>query len=609
MSAYQDLLKDSSKVDPGDKNYFIVTITDLDVNNTYPLQFRWKRESGAFSAWSATKAITTPGESVPGEPSLPEGSVTGEPGLIRVTWSGTDAAGKIISNIDKVDIYVDGGIFDGTKPTSSFKSAGTQTIAAPSGEYFVTLYSVTSYGKKSAVSSARPVVVPGIGTTILPPQDPSTPTIEAGLASIIVSWNGKKSDGTSNFPTGTFASAKVYIGTSADFVPSDNNWVHSLNFANGTNQVSIGVGTVIDKNAQTKLQYGVPYYVKIKTVNAAVPPVETTTAVVSSPTNITVEKLPASEIKTGFLEADAYIKAGASGGARVEIGGSTTPLVIYGTNGTTKLLEFIGGSTGTLAINGSGTFTGSLSIGSGNTVFKADPDSLTTPGIWLGHDNYLSAPFRVSKTGSLTASAGYIGGWKLLDNSLQNDAGTLKINSGLDPAIFLGPASGQHIRLTPDSIAHYNGSGTTGKFTLTTSNGNLTISGDMVSSNIYIDGDKNTATQFIKNDGSFNLGKGVMSFGGGVPTRQNPLLLNTGYLRFDVASLADSVIESDNNNYGGDNYLVLNQSGELTRGRALHYGGSTVPTSSNLGRYVYNSLTLSTEYIDFAPGDLWMTVD
>jgi len=609
MSSYQDLLKDSSKVDPGDKNYFIVTITDLDINDTYPLQFRWKREGGSFSAWSATKAITTPGESVPGEPSLPEGSVTGEPGLIRVTWSGTDAAGKIISNIDRVDIYVDGGIFDGTKPTSSFKSAGTQTISAPSGEYFVTLYSVTSYGKKSAVSSARPVVVPGIGTTILPPQDPSTPTIEAGLASIIVSWNGKKSDGISNFPTGTFASAKVYIGTSADFVPSDNNWVHSLNFANGTNQVSIGVGTVIDKNAQTKLQYGVPYYVKIKTVNAAVPPVETTTAIVSSPTNITVEKLPASEIKTGFLEADAYIKAGASGGARVEIGGSTTPLVIYGTNGTTKLLEFIGGNAGTLAINGSGTFTGSLSIGSGDAVFKADPDSLTAPGIWLGNANYLSAPFRVSKTGSLTASAGYIGGWKLLDNSLQNDAGTLKINSGVDPAIFLGPASGQHIRLTPDSIAHYNGSGTTGKFTLTASNGNLTISGDMVSSNIYIDGDKNTATQFIKNDGSFNLGKGVMSFGGGTPTRQNPLLLNTGYLRFDVASLADSVIESDSNNYGGDNYLVLNQSGELTRGRALHYGGSTVPTSSNLGRYVYNSLTLSTEYVDFAPGDLWMTVD
>ena len=87
---------------------------------------------------------------------------------------------------------MDGGTFDGTKPTSSFKSAGTQTIAAASGEYFVTLYSVTSYGKKSAVSSARSVVVPGIGTTVSAPQDPSAPTIEAGLASIIVTWDGKK---------------------------------------------------------------------------------------------------------------------------------------------------------------------------------------------------------------------------------------------------------------------------------------------------------------------------------------------------------------------------------------------------------------------------------
>jgi hypothetical protein len=552
MSAYQDLLKDSSKVDPGDKNYFIVTITDLDVNNTYPLQFRWKREGGAFSVWSAAKIITTPGESVPGEPSLPTGSVTGEPGLIRVTWNGTDAAGKTISNIDRVDIYVDGGIFDGTKPTSSFKSAGTQTIAAPSGEYFVTLYSVTSYGKKSAVSSARSVVVPGIGTTILNPQDPSAPTIEAGLASIIVSWNGKKSDGISDFPTGTFASAKVYIGTSADFVPSDNNWVHSLNFANGTNQVAIGVGTVIDKNAQTKLQYGVPYYVKIKTVNAAVPPVETTTAVVSSPTNITVEKLPASEIKTGFLEADAYIKAGASGGARVEIGGSTTPLVIYGTNGTTKLLEFIGGNTGTLAINGSGTFTGSLSIGSGNTVFKADPDSLTTPGIWLGNADYLSAPFRVSKTGSLTASAGYIGGWKLLDNSLQNDAGTLKINSGSDPAIYLGPASGQHIRLTPDSIAHYNGSGTTGKFTLTASNGNVSMLGNLTAGST-ITGAVITSVGANPNDFT-----GTLTIDSGTITQTNQLYFNTPFI---YANTSQVYLQS------GNGYFALEEDGGVILGQ------------------------------------------
>ena len=580
MSAYQDLLKDSSKVDPGDKNYFIVTITDLDVNNTYPLQFRWKREGGAFSAWSSTKIITTPGESVPGEPSLPAGSVTGEPGLIRVIWNGTDAAGKTISNIDRVDVYVDGGTFDGTKPTSSFKSAGTQTIAAASGEYFVTLYSVTSYGKKSAVSSARSVVVPGIGTTILNPQDPSAPTIEAGLASIIVTWDGKKAN-IENFTTGSFAGAKVYIGTSADFVPSDNNWVHSLNFANGTNQVSIGVGTVIDKSAQTKLEYGVPYYVKIKTVNAAVPPVETTTAVVSSPTNVTVEKLPASEIKTGFLEADAYIKAGASGGARVEIGGSTTPLVIYGTDGNTKLLEFIGGSTGTLAINGSGTFTGSLSIGSGNAVFKADPDSLSAPGIWLGHADYLSAPFRVSKSGLVTASSGYIGGWQLGDSFLQNDTGTLKINSGLSPAIFLGPASGAHIRLTPDSITHYNGGSASNKFTLTTSNGNISLSGDITAGST-ITGSTITGSTITGSDisstgiGSYN---GTLTISGGYITHGSGVWVNSP--AFSVGTFSGNVgyfsTGGDGSSYLGNSNssslafrIDISQSGTFARGYHLN---------------------------------------
>jgi hypothetical protein len=523
MSAYQDLLKDSSKVDPGDKNYFIVTITDLDVNNTYPLQFRWKREGGAFSAWSSTKIITTPGESVPGEPSLPTGSVTGEPGLIKVTWNGTDAAGKTISNIDRVDVYVDGGTFDGTKATSSFKSAGTQTIAAASGEYFVTLYSVTSYGKKSAVSSARSVVVPGIGTTVLAPQDPSAPTIEAGLASIIVTWDGKRAT-TADFVAGSFAGAKVYIGKTESFVPHADNWVHTLNFSNGSNQVSIGVGTVINKNTQEKLDYDTPYFIKIRTVNSD--KTETTNSIASSPTSITVEKLPASEIKTGFLDADAYIKAGASGGARVEIGGSATPLVIYGTNGTTKLLEFIGGNTGTLAINGSGTFTGSLSIGSGDAVFKADPDSLTAPGIWLGNANYLSAPFRVSKTGSLTASAGYIGGWKLLDNSLQNDAGTFKINSGLDPAIYLGPASGAHIRLTPDSITHYENGIASGKFTLTTSSGNVSLKGQLnAGSSITgatISGGVLTST------GSSTIGTGTLTIDSGSISHTSGFYLSTG---------------------------------------------------------------------------------
>jgi hypothetical protein len=47
-----------------------------------------------------------------------------------------------------------------------------------------------------------------------------------------------------------------------------------------------------------------------------------------------------------------------------------------------------------------GTFKGSITIGTGNNVFKADGAN----GIWLGHDTFASAPFKVSLAGALTAS-------------------------------------------------------------------------------------------------------------------------------------------------------------------------------------------------------------
>ena len=471
--AYQDLLIDNSVAVEGG-NYFIITVTDLNINETYPIQFRYKYQDGTFGLWSASRLLVTPGETLPGSPSLSVTDVVGDDGFIKITWNGNDKSGRPITSIDRIDIFIDGAPFDGTKAAGSFKTAGTQTIAAPAGQYAVALYAISSYGSKSAVSDAQDVIVTKSGQSILNPEDPYAPIVTSGLASVIVGWNGKKSDGDGgfeDFTSGSFAGAKVFIGESADFVPSDNNWVHTLNFANGYNEVSIGVGTIINKSLGLTLGYNTPYYVKIDTVNAS--KVANGQPIAAEGNPITVAKLPASEIKTGFLEADAYIKAGASSGARVEISGSSSPFVIYGTDGTTKLLEFIGGSTGTLAINGSGTFTGNLAIGSGNDIFKAVPST----GIWLGHENYGSAPFTVSRSGYLKATIGEIAGWTIAGSYLQNATGTIKLNGGYDPALFIGSASGAHIRLTPDSIAHYNGGSASGKFTLNTYTGNLTMSG------------------------------------------------------------------------------------------------------------------------------------
>jgi len=522
MAAYQDLLKDNSvAVENG--NYFIVTVTDLELNENYPIQFRWKYQDGTFGLWSASKLLTTPAETLPGSPNLSLTDVVGDDGFIKITWNGNDKSGKPITNIDRVDIFIDGAPFDGTKAAGSFKVAGTQTITAPAGQYAVALYAISSYGSKSAVSDARDVTVFKSGQSITNPEDPYAPTVDAGLASIIVEWNGKKSDGEGgyeDFTSGSFAGAKVFVGTTSTFEPSDNNWVHTLNFANGTNKVSIGVGTVIDKLLGTKLQYGVPYYVQIDTINAN--KVANGQPVFALGNPIVVSKLPASEISTGTLTADNSITAGVEDGQRVVISGSENPFIIYGTDGETKLLEYVtSGTVGTLAIKGSGTFTGDLSIGTNNDIFKAVPET----GIWLGNALFSSAPFSVSKSGYLTATYGEIGGWLLGSSYLQNSLGTIKINSGDSPSIYLGSASGKHFRLAPDSITHYDGGSPTGKFSLTASNGNISLTGDInVGSNISgstitggtISGATITSTGSNLYTGTLTINSGYISHTAGV---------------------------------------------------------------------------------------------
>ena len=520
MTAYQDLLKDTSvAIENG--NYFLVTVTDLELNKNYPIQFRWKLKDGTYGLWSASKLLTTPGETLPGSPNLSISDVIGGAGFIKVTWNGNDGAGRPITNVDRVDIYIEGLPFDSSKPAASFKTAGTQTIVAPAGDYIVALYAVSNYGTKSAVSSSRFVTVTSVGETVLSPEDPDIPVVTAGLASVIVEWNGKKLDENGDpvdFTKGSFAGAKVFIGTTSNFTPNDNNWVHTLNFANGSNKVSIGVGTIIDKSNNTLLQYNTPYYVKIDTINAN--GVANGNPVAADGNPITVNRLPASEIEAGILRADAYIQAGPNGGQRTVISGGQEPFVIYGSDGTTKLLEFdsLIGGTGALKIIGSGSFSGDISAATG-TLTNALRIGTPTGGLY---------PFSVSSSGVLRAVSGQIAGWTLADSYFQNSSGTFKISSQ-ESALFLGDVNGSHIRITPNQIAHYNGGSTSNKFTLTTSTGNLTLSGDITGSNItgssftidaaynkwdstkFIVGDANTQIYNIAGEGKIVLYSGILN--------------------------------------------------------------------------------------------------
>ena len=597
--SYQDLLKDTSKPDPSNSNYFLVTVTDLEANNSYPIQFRWKYNDGTFSPWSAVRVVTTPGESSPNTPRFAATNVdTTTPGFLKITWDGNSDDNAALTDIDRVDVYISGAPFVGNVVAATFKTAGTQSIAVPGGTYQIVLYAVSKLGKLSPVSAAVTKTIAGISNPLAAPENPNVPTITAGLASVIVSWNGKQSDGISDFSVGAFASAKVYIGTSAGFVPSDNNWVHSLNFANGTNQVSIGVGTVIDKALGTKLQYGVPYYVKIKTVNAAVPPVETATAVASSPTNVTVDKVAASEIVTGTLEAGAYITAGISGGARAVLSGSSEPLVIYGSNGTTKLLEFSSTNPATLTVNGGGTFTGDLSIGSGNSIFKSD-----SYGIYLGNATESLAPFSVSRNGILRAQAGTIGGWTLGGTYFQNasTSPTIKIDT---TGIIVGATSSAYIDITSSGITHRNSNGVaSGKFTLTTgASPSLTIDGTFtISGSSTINGtaastvvsnasagstavqggngvDKNVSNQITR----ISTNGGIVVSSSNVSSGARVELTNTGFYAYNASGQATVSINASN---GSASYAgTITSASNITAGGILSGSDIDIANDSSSNR-------------------------
>jgi hypothetical protein len=74
-------------------------------------------------------------------------------------------------------------------------------------------------------------------------------------------------------------------------------------------------------------------------------------------------------------------------------------------NGTTLSINGNGTFSGALSA-ATGTFNGSIRIGSGTSVFTAD-----TNGIYLGSETPTSAPFRVTPGGALTATSGNIAGW------------------------------------------------------------------------------------------------------------------------------------------------------------------------------------------------------
>jgi hypothetical protein len=197
-----------------------------------------------------------------------------------------------------------------------------------------------------------------------------------------------------------------------------------------------------------------------------------------------------------------------------KVGSSTKYLYFDGTDLTfTGNLSAAGGTfSGDLSAAG-GTFSGALnggtiSIGSGNSIFKAD-----TNGIYLGNSTFASAPFRVTPGGALTATNA-------------NITGTINATSGSISGNLVtgGTISGTSINI---------GSGTF----------QVTSSGALTSSSANITGTINSTSGSIA---GWNIGSNLISAAGG----DIALYQETGY----GAVIAGS---------GAAEQIILNSDAEL----------------------------------------------
>jgi hypothetical protein len=503
--AYEDLLKDASE-SKDDGNYFLVTITDLDLGTAYPLQFRWKNKNGTLGAWSSVKTFTSQYATIPSEPNLAVGDVVGGAGFIKVTWDGNNALSAAASNFDRVNVHISGSTFgDGTKPAGFFKQAGTQTFAAVAGVYIVQLKILTVNGSESLFSTARTVTVTSAAPAAESSVTPSTPTVSSVLGAIQLSWNGKTSSGGDQ-PFG-FNAAKVYVGTSAGFTPSSSNQVDVLNFANGQNTLNIGVGTIVNSVA---LDYGIDYYIKIATTNGT----DTSTPVsatgnpvrVGQVTSGDIVTVTADKIATGTLSSGSTITVGSTSGKHIKLSGTGDPFIIYGSGGVANpVLSYNGAK---LTVVGDGTFTGDISGASG-TLTNALNVGTISGGLY---------PFSVSSSGVMRAISGTIGGLTLAADAIQNTGNTFRLDSS--GIIRAGSSTGNAIMISPTlGIYHSANGGSTasGRFTLglssstisgwtigtsTLSSGNLTLNsnGTITTTNLTI-----YDTGRILNSGGFEV--------------------------------------------------------------------------------------------------------
>lgn len=447
----QDIINDVSKQIANTDHYDIV-ISGLKVNKEYVSQFRWMYEDGSLGEWSSSYTFTTDDETSPNAPSTPV--LTAGAGFFKVTWDGKNSANQTMQDVARVNVYVNGGLFNPLVESAFFTEAGSRNIPADSDSYTVTFKAIRSSGKLSSSSASASVDV----------------TIDAGVA--LASANGKNTIyRQSSQPTGG-----TYVTGDTWFDTDDDNKIYRYN---GTTWVGFTLGNnALESISANKLTAG--------TIDASV---------------ITVSNLDAGNITTGILtgreinNGSGTFRVTAAGaltatsatitGAITATSGSFTGSITAGAtiDGTAASTVTSGAASGATALQegngvskGSGNVINSILMNSGgisiSTAATGTRMQLNNSGLQL-FNGLTRTVFLDGATGTaefsgkITSSEGAIGGWTIGTGKIYNDY--IELQSNNDPSLGY-PA----IKLTSGST-NYAIYGALGYFSITNISDNANL--------------------------------------------------------------------------------------------------------------------------------------
>jgi hypothetical protein len=603
---YEDLLQDSSESFE-DGNYFLVTITELELEQEYPVEFRWKFKDGSFGQWGPVKTLNSQAKTVPVAPDLNSADVEGLPGFIKVSWEGF-SGGTVATDFDRVNIYITGGSFgDGTKPAGFFKKAETRTFPAEPGIYVVVLKIQTVNGAESSASISRSVTVAPLEEQVQAPVAPKGFSSERVLGGIQVNWDGTY---TGNAEWYGFQAVNIYAGTSSSATGGTYIKVGQMTANKTTNKIVIPVDG-------TYVRYDTPVYIHASSVNRASPPVESSiSANVTSQalgarsaiasdladqiiTNaklvddaVTAAKIATSAITETKIASDAVtspkivanaitadkIVSSAITADKIATNAVTAGKILAGTIDVTKL------SAGTISVNNleSGTLNATSFIragtaGSSRIEISSAAVGAVAAGLYIynGGTAVLQAPLGggLTVTGSLTATqistssgAFSVNASGILTATSADISGTLKATAG-----YIGSANGANgWTITSSGLQSTSGSvvlnGTTGEIT------GATVTGGTVQTS--------SGTYAIIMNGASN----ALQFKVAGSISGNVLPLGTAGILMHYGSTPDST---------GSSYpkVQLSFAAALLQGSSSYYVQSTNSGNSALGDFrMFNGL-------------------